>query len=189
MIGLWPPAPDHETDFAASLRPLNAEEHPDAMNAVRPCAAGLRSRHLTCPAKPAELSVRNRWRTAASYIRPPDGRRHDRPDASHALRNGIASGPKTGVARERHPGAGERTPADAGTAGDRLRCARRKKSFMPKWIAPDWHLSKARCSSRRRPQTPFAAIRLRSCVRVSASLCELPRVFRRVKGLKKCTGN
>ena len=41
MIGLWPPAPDHETDFAAPLRPLNAEEQPDPMNAVHPCAAGF----------------------------------------------------------------------------------------------------------------------------------------------------
>ena len=37
MTGLWPPAPDHETDFAAS--PSTAQYR---MNAVRPCAAGFK---------------------------------------------------------------------------------------------------------------------------------------------------
>ena len=36
MIGLWPPAPDHETDFAAS--PSTAHYR---MHAVRPCEAGF----------------------------------------------------------------------------------------------------------------------------------------------------
>ena len=36
MIGLWPPATDHETDFAAS--PSTAQYR---MDAVRPCAAGV----------------------------------------------------------------------------------------------------------------------------------------------------
>ena len=60
---------------------------------------------------------------------------HDRPDASHALRNGIASGPERGSPAHAIPFLGSespQTPFDLGTAGERLRCARRKKSFMPK---------------------------------------------------------
>ena len=134
MIGLRPPAPDHETDFAAS--PSTAQCRGAAgPNECRPSLrGGLRGRRLTCPAKPAELSVRNRWRTAASNIRPPDGRRHDRPDASHALRNGIASGPKRGSPANAIPAPGSespRAPFDPGTAGDRWWYAQRKKSFMP----------------------------------------------------------
>ncbi len=42
---------------------------------------------------------------------------------------------RNGGVRERHPGSAERKLADAvdlGTAGDQLRCAQRKKGFMPK---------------------------------------------------------
>ena len=135
MVGLWPPAPDHETDFAASPSIAQCRGAAEPHECRPSQRGGLRGRRLTCPAKSAELSAQNRWRTAASNIRPPDGRRHSRPDASHALRNGIASGPKRGSPANAIlvPGSeSPQTPFDPGTAGDRLRCAQRKKSFMPK---------------------------------------------------------
>ena len=140
MIGLLPSAPDHETDFAAS--PSTAQcRGAGGSHGSRPSLRGrLQGRRLTCPAKPAELSADNRWRTAASNIRPPDGRRHDRPDASHALRNGIASGPKRGSPANAIPvpeSESPQTPFGPGAAGDRLRCARRKKSFMPNGPHPN----------------------------------------------------
>ena len=127
--------PDHETDFAAS--PSTAQCRGAAgLHECRPSLrGGLQGRRLTCPAKPAELSACNRWRTEASNIRPPDGRQHDWPDASLALRNGIASGPKRGSPANAIPVPGSespQTPFDPGTAGDGVRCARQKKSFMPK---------------------------------------------------------
>ena len=134
MIGLWPPAPDHETDFAAFPSTAHCRGAAGPHGCRPSLRGGLQGRRLTCPAKPAELSADNRWRTAASNIRPPDGRRHDRPDASHALRNGIASRPKRGSPAHAIPFLGSespQTPFDPGTAGERLRCARRKKSFMP----------------------------------------------------------
>ena len=134
MIGLWPLAPDHETDFAASPSTAHCRGAGGPHGCRPSLRGGLQGRRLTCPAKPAELSADNRWRTAASNIRPPDGRRHDRPDASHALRNGTASGPKRGSPAHAIPFPGSespQTPFDPGTAGERLGCARRKKSFMP----------------------------------------------------------
>ena len=59
-------------------------------------------------------------------IRQPDRRRHSRPDASRALRNGIAGGPQRGRPQ---------TPFNPGAAGDRVKCAQRKKCFMPNAIA------------------------------------------------------
>ena len=50
MIGLWPPAPGHETDVAASPSAAHYrgaggmkidDAQPDAMNAHRPCATGF----------------------------------------------------------------------------------------------------------------------------------------------------
>ena len=139
MIGLWPLAPDHETDFAASPSTAQCRGAGGSLECRPSLRGGLRGRRLTCPAKPAELSADNRWRTAASNIRPPDGRRHDRPDASHALRNGIASGPKRGSPANAIPAPGSeslRVPFDPGTAGDRWRSVQRKKSFMPNGTYP-----------------------------------------------------
>ena len=70
---------------------------PDAMNAIRPRALRppLDMPGQTCGTvgsqQPEDCSLSN--------IRPPNGRRHSRPDASHALRNGIASGPNRGCLR------------------------------------------------------------------------------------------
>ena len=154
MIGLWPLAPDHETDFAASPSTAQCRGAAGPHGCCPSLRGGLRGRRLTCPAKPAELSAHNRWRTAASNIRPPDGRRHDRPDASRALRNGIASGPKRGSPATAIPAPGSeslQTPFDPGTAGDRWKCVQRKKSFMPNGMPPcptstwtgsiPWHIS------------------------------------------------
>ena len=57
-----------------------------------------------------------------------------RPDASYALRNGIAGGPKRRPPANAIPVLGSespQTPFDLGTAGDEVRCAQQKKSFMP----------------------------------------------------------
>ena len=103
MIGLRPPAPGHGTDFAAS--PSTAQyrgaggvkiddAQPDAMNAVRPCAAGFGT-----GAWLARPNLRNCRPATDEGLQPRASDRrtggdHSRPYASRALRNGIASGPK-----------------------------------------------------------------------------------------------
>ena len=65
---------------------------------------------------------------------PAAGRAANRPDANHALRNAIASGPKRGSPAIAIPFLGSerpQTPFDPGMTGDQLGCAQRKKSFMP----------------------------------------------------------
>ena len=57
MIGLWPLAPDHETDFAASPSTAQCRGAAGPLECRPSLRGGLQGRRLTCPNEIAELTV------------------------------------------------------------------------------------------------------------------------------------
>ena len=88
---------------------------------------------------PAQRTVPDAAASSPVRIRPPNRRRHDRPDASLALRRGIAGGPQRGPPATAIPAlesASPQTPFNPGTAGEGLECARAWRCFTPNGTRP-----------------------------------------------------